>query len=89
MSSKNNKSKIINRDILNSKWDDIRDAIRIICKKFPGEYWRKLDSKREYPEKFVNVLTESGYLGCLIPEKYGGSGLPLEAACVILEEIHC
>ena len=68
-------------------WKDIRDGVRTLCSNFPGEYWRKLDSAREYPEKFVKALTDAGYLSSLIPEEYGGSGLPLEAACVILEEI--
>jgi alkylation response protein AidB-like acyl-CoA dehydrogenase len=68
-------------------WEDIRNGVRALCENFPGEYWRKLDGAREYPEKFVKALTDAGYLACLIPEQYGGSGLPLEAACVILEEI--
>ena len=68
-------------------WEDIRNGVRDLCEKFPGGYWRKLDGAREYPEKFVKALTDAGYLACLIPEQYGGSGLPLEAACVILEEI--
>ena len=68
-------------------WKDIRDGVRTLCDNFPGEYWRKLDGAREYPEKFVKALTDAGYLACLIPEEYGGSGLPLEAACAILEEI--
>jgi len=68
-------------------WEDIRNGVRDLCENFPGEYWRKLDGAREYPEKFVKALTDAGYLACLIPEQYGGSGLPLEAACVILEEI--
>ena len=70
------------------KWKDIRTNVRSLCKKFPGEYWRKLDQTREYPEEFVKNLTDSGYLACLIPEEYGGSGLPIEAAAAILEEIH-
>ncbi len=68
-------------------WEDIRNGVRALCSNYPGEYWRKLDSKREYPEDFVNALTKAGYLSCLIPEEFGGSGLPLQAACVILEEI--
>ena len=69
-------------------WKDLRDGIRSIFKKFPETYWRDLDIKREYPRKFVKSLTETGYLACLIPEKYGGSGLSIRAASVILEEIH-
>ena len=71
-----------------SDWKDLRVGIRAICKKFPETYWRDLDIKREYPSKFVKSLTETGYLACLIPEKYGGSGLSIRAASVILEEIH-
>ena len=66
----------------------IRDSVQSLCKDFPGEYWRKLDEKREYPTSFVNAMTESGFLAVLIPERYGGAGLGLEAACAILEEIH-
>ena len=54
---------------------------------FPGEYWRKLDEVRGYPTEFVQALTESGYLAALIPEEYGGAGLPLSGAAAILEEI--
>jgi len=74
-------------NIESDAWEDIRNGVRNLCENFPGEYWRKLDGAREYPEKFVKALTDAGYLACLIPEQYGGSGLPLEAACVILEEI--
>jgi alkylation response protein AidB-like acyl-CoA dehydrogenase len=67
---------------------EIRDAIRRLCAAYPGSYWRDLDRERGYPTGFVTALTEAGFLGCLIPEAYGGSGLPLAAACAILEEIH-
>jgi len=67
---------------------DIRDAVAALCRDFPGEYWRKLDRERGYPEEFVRALTAAGYLGVLIPEEYGGSGLGLSAAAAILEEIH-
>jgi acyl-CoA dehydrogenase len=66
----------------------IRDEVRKLCANFPGEYWRKLDRERAYPTEFVQALTEAGYLAALIPEDYGGSGLPLSAAAAILEEIH-
>ena len=66
----------------------LREPVRRICDRFPGEYWRKLDAKAEYPHDFVDALTEHEYLAALIPEEYGGSGLPLRAACVILETIH-
>jgi alkylation response protein AidB-like acyl-CoA dehydrogenase len=67
---------------------DIRAAVRALCADFPGEYWRKLDRERAYPAEFVSALTQAGYLAALIPERYGGSGLPLAAAAAILEEIH-
>jgi acyl-CoA dehydrogenase len=67
---------------------EIRDAIRSICEKYPGSYWREVEDADVYPEKFVHELTESGYLAALIPEEYGGSGLPIRAGAVILEEIH-
>ncbi|SMC67535.1 acyl-CoA dehydrogenase family protein [Novosphingobium sp. B1] len=66
---------------------EIREGVRKLCAKFPGEYWRKLDEKREYPTEFVNGLTEAGWLSVLIPEEYGGSGLGLSAAAAILETI--
>ncbi len=72
----------------NSDWKDLREAIRVMSKSFPESYWRERDQKREYPIDFVKSLTKAGYLACLIPEKYGGSGLNIRAASVILEEIH-
>jgi acyl-CoA dehydrogenase len=73
---------------LGEDFSDIREAVRRICAGFPGSYWREREAREEYPEAFVRALTEAGYLGALIPERYGGSGLPLRAASVILEEIH-
>ncbi len=67
---------------------DIRESVRALCAKFPGEYWRALDRERAYPKDFVAALTEAGYLAALIPEEYGGSGLGIGAACAILEEVH-
>ncbi|MBV9426890.1 MAG: acyl-CoA/acyl-ACP dehydrogenase [Bradyrhizobiaceae bacterium] len=67
---------------------EIREAVRRICEKFPGAYWRDLEAREAYPTEFVTALTEAGFLGALIPEEYGGSGLPLRAASVILEEVH-
>ncbi len=67
--------------------DDIRASVRKLCEGFSGEYWRDLDRDRTYPTDFVRTLTESGFLAALIPEAYGGSGLPLSAAAAILEEI--
>jgi acyl-CoA dehydrogenase len=66
----------------------LKAGVTEICKRYPGEYWRELDAKREYPEKFVNELTQSGYLGALIPPEYGGAGLPIADGCLILETIH-
>ncbi|MGI9284664.1 MAG: acyl-CoA dehydrogenase family protein [Pseudomonadales bacterium] len=68
-------------------YQDIRDAVAKLCAKFPGEYWQALDNEDSYPTDFVQALTESGYLSILIPEQYGGAGLPLSAACAVLEEI--
>ena len=66
---------------------EIRQEVRKLCARFPGEYWRKLDAERRYPSEFVAALTEAGYLSVLIPEAYGGSGLGLSAAAAILETI--
>ena len=69
-------------------YDDIREAVGKLCAEFPASYWRALDREMAYPAAFVQALTEAGWLGALIPENFGGSGLPLSAAAVILEEIH-
>jgi acyl-CoA dehydrogenase len=69
-------------------YPEIREAVRRICADFPGRYWRDLEAAEAYPTDFVKALTEAGYLSVLIPTEYGGSGLPLRAASVILEEIH-
>ena len=69
-------------------YPEIREAVQRICAGYPGEYWRGLEDERAYPTEFVNALTEAGYLAALIPEEYGGSGMPLRAAAVILEAIH-
>jgi acyl-CoA dehydrogenase len=72
-------------------YPEIRDAVAKLCAEFPGEYWRDLEKQPasgSYPDAFVSALTEAGYLAALIPEEYGGSGLPLRAAGVILETIH-
>jgi acyl-CoA dehydrogenase len=66
---------------------EIREEVRKLCARFPGEYWRKLDAERGYPTEFVAALTEAGYLAALIPEEFDGAGLPLSAAAAILEEI--
>jgi acyl-CoA dehydrogenase len=67
---------------------ELRDAVRALCNTFPGEYWRKVDAERGYPETFVSALTDAGWLAALIPEEYGGSGLTLVEASVIMEEIN-
>lgn len=67
---------------------ELRSAIRQLCQRFPDEYWRGLDQKREYPDTFVQALTEAGWLAALIPDEYGGSGLGVTEASVILEEIN-
>ena len=66
---------------------DIRDAVAKLCATFPMDYWRELDRERRYPTDFVRALTEAGYLSCLIPEEYGGSGLGLSTAAAILQEV--
>ena len=67
--------------------EDIRRAVQALCAEFPGEYWRDKDRDRAYPDEFVKALTEAGFLAALIPESYGGSGLGLDAAAAIMEEI--
>lgn len=69
-------------------YGDIRDAVAKLCARFPGAYWRALDRDMAYPSQFVEALTQSGWLAALIPEAYGGAGLPLSAGAAILEEIH-
>ena len=73
---------------LGADYQDIRDGVRKVCEDYPLEYWREKDEIAEYPTEFVNAMTEAGYLGALIPEEYGGAGLPIRAGSVILEEIH-
>ena len=71
-----------------ASFPEIREAVRRLCADFPGDYWQRLDRERAYPTAFVRALTEAGFLSVLIPEEYGGSGLGLEAATAVLEEIH-
>src|SRR6266852_8565304 len=73
---------------LGETYPEIRDLVRRICSDFPGSYWRKLDDEEAYPTEFVSALTKAGLLAALIPEEYGGLGLPLSAAAATLEEIH-
>lgn len=69
-------------------YQEIRDAVRALCAEFPAEYHRKVDERRGYPEEFVEALTRAGWMAALIPEEYGGSGLGLTEASVIMEEIN-
>ena len=69
-------------------YTDIRDAVRALCAEFPDAYHREVDSRRAYPEKFVDALTKAGWMAALIPQEYGGSGLGLAEASVIMEEIN-
>ena len=67
---------------------EIRDAVRDLCAQFPDEYHRKIDEQRAYPEAFVDALTQAGWMAALIPQEYGGSGLTMAEASVIMEEIN-
>jgi acyl-CoA dehydrogenase len=71
-----------------TNYQEIRDAVRGLCAQFPAEYFRKVDEARAYPEAFVDALTKAGWLAALIPQEYGGSGLTLAEASVIMEEIN-
>src|ERR1700733_1367820 len=73
---------------LGEDYPELRESIRKICEGYPGAYWRKLEDEQAYPTEFIEELTRGGFLASLIPEEYGGSGLPLRAAAVILEEIN-
>lgn len=73
---------------MTDQYQDLRDAIRALCATFPSEYHRKIDHDRGYPEDFVDALTKAGWMAALIPEEYGGSGLGLAEASVIMEEIN-
>ena len=72
----------------NHDYQDLRDAMRDLCKQYPDEYWRKTDDARAYPESFVDALTKAGWMATLIPEEFGGSGLGLREASVVMEEIN-
>ena len=76
------------QNIGDDKFQDIRDAVRALCAEFPDEYHRRIDEQRSYPEEFVDALTRAGWMAALIPEDYGGSGLGLTEATVIMEEIN-
>jgi acyl-CoA dehydrogenase len=68
-------------------YPEIREAVAKLCARFPGAYWRELDRSMSYPAEFVAALTEAGWLSILIPEEFGGAGLPLSAAAAVLEEM--
>ena len=72
----------------NTDHDDLRDGVRAVCNQFDNAYWQQIDEARTYPEAFVQALTEAGWLSALIPEEYGGSGLSLTEASIIMEEIN-
>jgi len=72
----------------NDQYQDLRDAVRSLCASFDGHYWQRIDEQRAYPEAFVDALTQAGWLAALIPSQYGGSGLDLVQASVIMEEIN-
>ncbi|MEH7439948.1 acyl-CoA dehydrogenase family protein [Neobacillus drentensis] len=72
----------------NTEHEMIRKSVRSLCERFPEDYWRELDDKNAYPTAFVQALTEEGWLSVLIPEEYGGAGLGMKEACIILEEIN-
>jgi acyl-CoA dehydrogenase len=74
--------------IKNDFHEELRKGVQKICEKFPDEYWRSLEIDRDYPEEFVDTLTKAGYLSALIPEEYGGTGLSLTEATIIMEEIN-
>jgi len=72
---------------LGEDYKEIREAVRRVCADFPDTYWREIDDAEAYPTAFIDALTEAGFLAALIPEEYGGTGMPLRAAAVIMEEI--
>jgi acyl-CoA dehydrogenase len=76
------------RIALGEDWPDLRDAVARICARYPSAYWRSLEDQFAYPTRFIEELTQAGFLAALIPEAYGGGGLPLRAAAVILETIN-
>ncbi len=75
---------------LNEDYNAIREGVRALCAEFPAQYWRRIDEEKGFPEAFVAAMTEAGWLSAMIPEQYGGSGLGLAEASIILEEVnHC
>jgi len=74
--------------VMADQHQDLRDAVRRLCARYPGEYWRELDARQGYPDEFVGALTKAGWLSVLIPPEYGGSGLGIREASVVLEEVN-
>ncbi|MFC3609363.1 acyl-CoA dehydrogenase family protein, partial [Stutzerimonas tarimensis] len=72
----------------NENFIAIREGVRALCTEFDGAYWREIDEKKGFPEAFVSSMTQAGWLSAMIPEEYGGSGLGLTEASVILEEVN-
>ena len=79
---------IVPQIALGRDYSDVRDSVREICSKYPDRYWRDLELNQDYPVAFIKEMSDAGFLGALIPEKFGGAELPLRAAAVILEEIN-
>ena len=73
---------------ISEDFPELRESVRKLCEKYPGSYWNRLEDQQAYPTEFITELTQAGFLGALIPEEYGGSGLSIRAAAVILEEIN-
>ena len=73
--------------VADTSYADLREGVRALCTQFDSAYWQKVDEARAYPEAFVDALTEAGWMSALIPEQYGGSGLSLTQATVIMEEV--
>src|SRR6185437_3809257 len=71
----------------NQLHDELRKAVRELCARFPGAYWRELDRERAYPELFVKAMTDASFLGALVPEEFGGLGFGVTEASIILEEV--
>ena len=81
-------SELRDRDILSDDYEQIKSAIKQLCEKFPDEYWRDVNARRAYPEEFVSALQAAGWLSILVPERYGGGGMPIRAGAVVLVQDH-
>ena len=69
--------------MLDDDFREIREAVEALCARYPESYWRELDASRRYPSEFIREMSSAGFLACLIPERWGGSGLGLREACAI------